>query len=98
MVVASHEVFFVLFSQGIVSPLNELIQDRSGLMNLWLLPGQGILKTGKYLLFPYLNGDNLWITCRLSQLYYVVYLNLHLGLERFYGINTCANRLSKGRM
>jgi hypothetical protein len=52
MVVASHEVFFVLFSQGIVSPLNELIQDRSGLMNLWLLPGQGILKMGKYLLFP----------------------------------------------
>ncbi len=54
-------------------------------MNVWLLPGQGILKTG-YLLFPYLNGDNLWITSRLSQLYYVVYLNFNLGLERFYGI------------
>jgi hypothetical protein len=53
--------------QGILSPSVELIKARSGLMNLWRLLGQGILKTEKYLLISMFYGDNLWITCQLSQ-------------------------------
>jgi hypothetical protein len=52
-------VFLVFFGQGILSPLNELNQVRSGLMNCQWLLSQGMLKTGKYLLIPYFMG----ITC-----------------------------------
>jgi hypothetical protein len=52
-------VFLVIFGQGILSPLNELIQVRSGLINCQWLLSQGMLKTGKYLLIPYFMG----ITC-----------------------------------
>jgi hypothetical protein len=51
-------VFLVIFGQGILSPSKGQIQVRSGLMNLWLLPGQGILRTGKY--FRYAPLLNIW--------------------------------------